>query len=94
MDLQHTRWPDARNFAVMVGEELYNARLDAGLTQDQLHYASGVDRSYISQLENNKWSPSLDVLFKLCKALGITASELIARVEAKQKPQTPRAKNK
>lgn len=71
----------------MVGDELYNARINAGLTQEKLAHKSGVDRSYISQLENNKWSPTVDVLFRLCDALGITVSELMARVEASRKPR-------
>ncbi len=71
----------------MLGEELYNARINAGMTQETLSHEAEVDRSYISQLENNKWSPTVDVLFRLCDALGITVSELMARVEATRKPQ-------
>ncbi len=52
------------------------------MTQEQLSYASGVDRTYISELENNPdKSPSLDVVFRLAKALGVKAWELIRRVE-------------
>ena len=40
-----------------------------------------IDRSYLSQLENDKKSPTLDLLFRVCKAIGIKASTLIARVE-------------
>ena len=39
----------------MLGEELYNARINAGMTQEKLSHKAEVDRSYISQLENNKW---------------------------------------
>ena len=65
----------------MLGEELRKARQKAGLTQEKLAFAAGVDRTYVSQLEHNKKSPTLDVLFRLCDALGIHASALIARVE-------------
>ena len=41
-----------------------------------------VDRSYISELEHDKKSPTVDMLFRLCKVLGVRASELMARVEA------------
>ncbi|WP_417398236.1 helix-turn-helix domain-containing protein [Gimesia chilikensis] len=44
-------------------------------------FEAGVDRTYISQLERNKKSPTADVLFRLCDAMGIKASELIVRVE-------------
>jgi transcriptional regulator with XRE-family HTH domain len=65
----------------MFGEELRKAREVAELTQEQLAFAAEVDRSYISQLERNLKSPTLDMLFRLCEGLGISASELVARVE-------------
>ena len=65
----------------MLGEELQKARKQAGLTQETLAFEAGVDRTYISQLEHDKKSPTLDVLFRISKALGIKASILIARVE-------------
>lgn len=71
----------------MLGDELYNARINAGMTQEKLSHKAEVDRSYISQLENNKWSPTVEILFRLCDALGIKVSELMARVEATRKPR-------
>jgi len=65
----------------MLGDELRKAREAAELTQEQLAYDAKLDRTYISQLEHNKKSPTLDVLFRISDALGIRASELIARVE-------------
>lgn len=64
-----------------LGAELRNARQEADLTQEQLAFAAGVDRTYISQLENDHKSPTVDILFRLCDALGIAASELLKRVE-------------
>jgi transcriptional regulator with XRE-family HTH domain len=65
----------------MFGEELRKAREAAGKTQDQLAFEAGLDRTYISRLEHNKKSPTLDTIFALCKSLGISAATLIARVE-------------
>ena len=65
----------------MLGEELRKARERAGLTQEQLAFEAQVDRTYVSQLEHNKKSPTLDLLFRICDALGVRTSELIARVE-------------
>lgn len=53
----------------MLGNERRKARKAAGLTQDQLAFAANLDRTYISQLENDKKSPTLDVLLYLCDAL-------------------------
>jgi transcriptional regulator with XRE-family HTH domain len=68
----------------MLGEELRNARHAAGLTQEALSFRAGLDRTYISQLEHDKKSPTVAVLFRLCDALGVSASELIARVERRR----------
>lgn len=65
----------------MLGDELRKAREQAGLTQEELSFEAELDRTYVSQLENDKKSPTLDVLFRICDALGIKVSELIARVE-------------
>ena len=70
----------------MLGDELRKAREAAGFTQERLAFEAELDRTYISQLENNKKSPTLDVLFRICQSLGIEASELIARVEAVIRP--------
>lgn len=66
----------------MSGDILRRERQAAGLTQEQLAHATGVDRTYISMLENGKGSPTLEMLFKLCKAMKISASELVAELEA------------
>lgn len=65
----------------MVGTELRKARRVAGMTQEQLSFTAGVDRSYISQLERDLKSPTLDMLLRICKALGVSAAEIVARVE-------------
>lgn len=65
----------------MLGEELKKAREFAGLSQERLAFEAGVHRTYISLLERDKKSPTLSVLFRICKALDISASQLIASVE-------------
>ena len=72
-----------------LGEELRNARRKADWTQEQLAFAAGVDRTYISQLENNHKSPTVDLLFRLCDALGVAASKLLARVERSRPRKRP-----
>ena len=65
----------------MVGSVLQKMRLNAGMTQEELASKAKVDRTYVSMLEHNKKSPTLDMLFRLCQAMGIKASVVIARVE-------------
>lgn len=65
----------------MVGTVLQKMRLKAGMTQEELAFKAKVDRTYISMLEHNKKSPTLDMLFRLCQAMGTKASLVIAKVE-------------
>jgi transcriptional regulator with XRE-family HTH domain len=65
----------------MLGEELRKARMAAGMTQEQLAFAAGVDRTYISQLENDKRSPTLQFLFRLCDAMDIPTAVIVGRVD-------------
>ena len=69
----------------MLGDELRKARDEAKMTQEQLSFAAEIDRTYVSMLENNKKSPTGEVLFRICNALGVLASEVIAPVERTSK---------
>ena len=64
-----------------LGAELRRARLRAGLSQERAAFAAGIDRSYLSQLENDRKSPTVDTLIRVCDALKVKASALLARVE-------------
>lgn len=66
----------------MMGDELRESRERAGLTQEELSFRAGLSRPYISQLERNLKSPTIDTLFLICDALEISAAELIGRVDA------------
>ncbi len=66
----------------MFGAELRKLRERAGLSQEQLADKAGVHRTYVSLLERDKKSPTLEVFFRLSKALQIAPSKFLARVEA------------
>lgn len=70
-----------------LGDELRSAREAADLTQEQVAAAAGIDRAYLSLLENNHKSPTVDMLFRICKALGVPASQVLARVEQATRPK-------
>lgn len=72
----------------MLGAELKHARTAAKMTQEQLSFAAGIDRAYISLLENDKKSPTVDMLYRICDSLGVSASSVLARVEAGRKPKS------
>lgn len=47
-----------------------------------LAHEAGVDRSYVSLLERGIKNPTLRMVFRLAGILGVTAKELVGRVEA------------
>lgn len=66
----------------MLGDELREERLKAKLTQETLAAKAGVSRNYVSLLELNQKSPTVQMLFKLCSVMRVRPSTLIARVES------------
>jgi transcriptional regulator with XRE-family HTH domain len=65
----------------MLGNLLRTSRESAGLTQEALAYRAGVDRSYISQLERGLKSPTVKMFLRICRALEISPSKIIAQIE-------------
>jgi transcriptional regulator with XRE-family HTH domain len=65
----------------MLGEEIRKARLGTGLTQETLAFKAGLSRQYVSLLELNEKSPTVDTLIRLCRAMGVSAGKIVARVE-------------
>ncbi len=52
-----------------------------GFSQEALADESGLDRTFISQLETGSKQASLTTIFRLAAALQIEASELLRQVE-------------
>ena len=69
-----------------LGEELKKAREAARMTQEQVAVAAGIDRAHLSLLENDHKSPTVDTLFRICRAVGVPASEILAHVEQSESP--------
>jgi transcriptional regulator with XRE-family HTH domain len=63
------------------GLALRECRRSAGISQEQLAEAAGLDRSFISLVERGIQSPNIVVLLRLADVLGVAASELIAQTE-------------
>ena len=49
---------------------------DPKITQQDLAKATGLSRSYLSDIEHNKYNPSLDTTIALSNAVGVTLNEL------------------
>jgi transcriptional regulator with XRE-family HTH domain len=61
-----------------LGDNIRRARTRAGLTQDALARKAELSRVYVIKLESgDRKSPSLDVLARLARALGIAPADLL-----------------
>ena len=69
--------------ASVLGDEIRKIRLAAKLTQEELAFRSRLSRNYISLLELDQKSPTVETLMRLCRALGVNASSLIIAIERK-----------
>ena len=69
------------------GEVIRALRHERGLSQEELSFACGRHRTYISLLERGHNSPSLRTVWMLADALALRASELLRRVEEQLAPR-------
>jgi transcriptional regulator with XRE-family HTH domain len=60
-----------------IGNHLRAARLSAGMTQAELATKAGTDTNYYAKLERAEATPSLNILEKIVKALGIRSSDIL-----------------
>jgi len=63
------------------GSVLRECRRNAGISQERLAEAAGLDRSFISLVERGIQSPNIVVLLRIADVLGVAGSELIAQTE-------------
>ena len=72
-----TRTGDSRGEAAAFGPRLRRLRQAAGLTLKELAERAGLAVSTISKIENDRMSPTYDVLLKLAAGLGVDLSTLL-----------------
>jgi transcriptional regulator with XRE-family HTH domain len=69
---------EARELTVAVGSNLRRLRTRRGLSLDRLAQRSGVSRAMLGQIELAQSTPTIALLWKIARALGVTFSALIA----------------
>ena len=62
---------------IKFAEKLKKLRKERGLSQEALALLCDIDRTYIVIIENKKINPSLEILNKIAKGLGIKLIELL-----------------
>ena len=68
----------------LFAENLRRVRKERGLSQEGLAHEAGIDRTYVSALEREVYSASLDTIELLAKALGVEPAVLLIRPTAKK----------
>lgn len=74
---------DRTRFVKDFGDRVRTARLERGLSQEQLAFDAGLHRTAISFIERAERSSKLETIEKLARALGVQPAELMP-------PLTPR----
>lgn len=68
-----------------IGEKLRNLRIQKNLTQEELGERTDLTKGYISQLERDLSSPSMETFFDILEVLGVTPAEFFKQKTGDQK---------
>ncbi|MBB3588940.1 helix-turn-helix domain-containing protein [Sphingomonas sp. BK481] len=77
-DIPHPR-------AVLFGARLKESRKALKLTQTQLVGRTGITPGYLSEIENGRANPTLEMMVKLSDAVGVDVSILLIPADAGSK---------
>jgi transcriptional regulator with XRE-family HTH domain len=72
-----------------IGSRIAFIRLKSGLTQDQFAKRTGLKKSNISGLENNKYEPSASAIIKIVESFDVTADWLLFGETAQKINENP-----
>lgn len=76
------------------GQQVKQLREAREMSQEELAYRADLSSSHISRTERGAQSPSLMVIHKIAKALGIPISELMRHVEESMPAETRRGRGR
>jgi transcriptional regulator with XRE-family HTH domain len=60
------------------------------MTQEQVAAKAKISREYVSMLERDEYRATIDVLLRVCKAIGTDAWRVVKAVEESRPPTTRR----
>lgn len=62
---------------VLVGRNVRRARIEKGMTQEELAERAGTSQFYVSSLEAGRRNPTVVTVFELAQALGVDHLDLL-----------------
>ncbi|MEK7129009.1 MAG: DNA-binding protein [Candidatus Levybacteria bacterium RIFCSPLOWO2_01_FULL_38_13] len=65
------------NESAKLGKNLKRIRTAKGISQGEIGRILGVDKGFVSNIENGKTNPTLATITKLAKAIGVSTDELL-----------------
>ncbi|MDO8591199.1 MAG: helix-turn-helix transcriptional regulator [bacterium] len=65
------------NESAKLGKNLKRIRTAKGISQGEIGRILGVDKGFVSNIENGKTNPTLATIAKLAKAIGVSVGELM-----------------
>jgi transcriptional regulator with XRE-family HTH domain len=78
------------DIGAIFGGVLRRHRAALNVSQEELAFQAGVDRTFVSRLERGIRQPTVTTLIGLGVALGISAADLVRETEAEYLKQTRR----
>ena len=77
------------NGRALVAFNLRKIRVSRGVTQERLAFDSDVDRAYVGGIEREQHNPTVDLLDRLAKTLGVPIVELFRAPRRGAAPPKP-----
>lgn len=62
---------------VLVGRNVRRARIEKGLSQEELAERAGTSQFYVSSLEAGRRNPTVVMVFELARAIGVNHLDLL-----------------
>lgn len=66
-----------RRFLSNLGSRIRDARKMNGISQEELAFEAGLDRTYVSAVERGRRNIAVINLAKIARALGVTCADLL-----------------
>lgn len=66
-----------KHILIKFGERLQRVRKSKGITQEELAVKLSMHKNYVGLIERGERNPTVRTLYKISKALKVTASEIL-----------------